>query len=69
MKKEKEMPTKQIVVHVCRSWSSSFSRVMSSAGRAASTAAIQQAAATGTHVSYLKNGIVVKSAPETKGLE
>ena len=62
---DKEKLTKRIVVRESRSWSSSFSRAMGTAGRAASTAAIQQALEKGTQISYLENGIVVKCAPGT----
>lgn len=62
---DKEKLTKRIVVRESRSWSSSFSRAMGTAGRAASTAAIQQASAMGTQISYLENGVVVKCAPDT----
>lgn len=69
MKKRQGASAKQISVQVCRSWSSSFSRAMNTAGRAASAAAIQRAAETGTQVAYLKDGIVVKCNPESPGVK
>lgn len=50
----------KIVVRVRHSLSSSFSREMAAAGRAASAAAIKQAKAAGVSISYLKDGVVVR---------
>ena len=61
MAKKRSIPTAQIVVNTCHSWSSSFSRTMNTVGRSASAAAIQHAAKNGTQISYLKDGIVVKN--------
>ena len=59
-----EKPEKRrIVVHFRPSWSSSYSRKMSSIGKAASACAIQQAIDHDTPYSYLENGVIVQSSP------
>ena len=63
---EQESKAVKIVVKRCGTWSSSTSRSMRAAGRAASNAAIMQATEMGVPVSYLKDGVVHFISPEGK---
>lgn len=63
MNDKQRTPKTSIVVKRCKSWSSSASRNMKTIGRAASSAAIRQAKATGVAVSYLKDGVIVECEP------
>ena len=63
---KQESRSAKIVVKRCGTWSSSTSRSMRAAGRAASSAAIMQAAEKGVPVSYLKDGVVRFVSPEGK---
>ena len=65
---EQESKAVKIVVKRCGTWSSSTSRSMRAAGRAASNAAIVQATKMGVPVSYLKDGVVQFVSPKDKKL-
>lgn len=69
MAKAQKKISGKIVVRVRRAWSSSRSRDMRAAGRAASEEAIQQAAAVGTEISYLKDGVVLKCRPNPEEIQ
>lgn len=65
---KQESRTGKIIVKRCGTWSSSTSRSMRAAGRAASNAAIMQATEKGVPVSYLKDGVVHFISPDSKKL-
>lgn len=68
-KQTKKLKSRQIVVHSCRSWSSSFTRKMSAVGKSASTRAIQQAIDHNVPYFYLENGKIVQGHSESENVK
>lgn len=56
---------KKITVRKMSSPTSSYTRALMAAGRAASAAAIQRAAEKGIPIYYAKDGVIVKCDPKT----
>lgn len=56
---------KKITVRKMSSPTSSYTRALMAAGRAASAAAIRQAAEKGIPIYYAKDGVIVKCDPKT----
>ena len=67
-KQTEKLKNRQIVIHNCHSWSSSFTREMSSGGKAASIRAIQ-AIDHNVPYFYLEEGKIVQGHPESENIK